>query len=131
MIRRPPRSTRTDTLLPYTTLFRSHYPADRESARRGDRAGDAAQGFLGFGVSRAHGAAAAHSMERGRRHVEHPGITRHRAARADAERHGHELQLYPATLRRLVHPHSHGCLALDVAVISEARWVGKGCVSTW
>src|SRR3546814_3242380 len=30
MIRRPPRSTRTDTLLPYTTLFRSgrrHAPA--------------------------------------------------------------------------------------------------------
>src|SRR3546814_13771071 len=25
MIRRPPRSTRTDTLLPYTTLFRSGY----------------------------------------------------------------------------------------------------------
>src|SRR3546814_3751913 len=25
MIRRPPRSTRTDTLFPYTTLFRSHY----------------------------------------------------------------------------------------------------------
>src|SRR3546814_8047568 len=24
MIRRPPRSTRTDTLFPYTTLFRSH-----------------------------------------------------------------------------------------------------------
>src|SRR3546814_1177222 len=29
MIRRPPRSTRTDTLFPYTTLFRS--PADRKS----------------------------------------------------------------------------------------------------
>src|SRR3546814_240020 len=30
MIRRPPRSTRTDTLSPYTTLFRSeeHQPAD-------------------------------------------------------------------------------------------------------
>src|SRR3546814_11786483 len=28
MIRRPPRSTRTDTLFPYTTLFRSH-PARR------------------------------------------------------------------------------------------------------
>src|SRR3546814_7940514 len=27
MIRRPPRSTRTDTLLPYTTLFRSVAPA--------------------------------------------------------------------------------------------------------
>src|SRR3546814_7691084 len=32
MIRRPPRSTRTDTLLPYTTLFRS-VPA---ISRRGD-----------------------------------------------------------------------------------------------
>src|SRR3546814_3475854 len=29
MIRRPPRSTRTDTLLPYTTLFRSGAPALR------------------------------------------------------------------------------------------------------
>src|SRR3546814_5273392 len=26
MIRRPPRSTRTDTLFPYTTLFRSRKP---------------------------------------------------------------------------------------------------------
>src|SRR3546814_15294507 len=26
MIRRPPRSTRTDTLFPYTTLFRSPWP---------------------------------------------------------------------------------------------------------
>src|SRR3546814_5162482 len=26
MIRRPPRSTRTDTLFPYTTLFRSELP---------------------------------------------------------------------------------------------------------
>src|SRR3546814_15522628 len=28
MIRRPPRSTRTDTLFPYTTLFRSQWPAE-------------------------------------------------------------------------------------------------------
>src|SRR3546814_13069493 len=28
MIRRPPRSTRTDTLFPYTTLFRSHWELD-------------------------------------------------------------------------------------------------------
>src|SRR3546814_8691573 len=27
MLRRPPRSTRTDTLFPYTTLFRSNHPA--------------------------------------------------------------------------------------------------------
>src|SRR3546814_19964549 len=32
MIRRPPRSTRTDTLFPYTTLFRSHAGLDRRSA---------------------------------------------------------------------------------------------------
>src|SRR3546814_7362376 len=35
MIRRPPRSTRTDTLFPYTTLFRS--PAVRRSRRRFQR----------------------------------------------------------------------------------------------
>src|SRR3546814_12363809 len=28
MIRRPPRSTRTDTLFPYTTLFRSEAPVE-------------------------------------------------------------------------------------------------------
>src|SRR3546814_2451697 len=34
MIRRPPRSTRTDTLFPYTTLFRSDAPpADRHRLR--------------------------------------------------------------------------------------------------
>src|SRR3546814_18809839 len=33
MIRRPPRSTRTDTLFPYTTLFRS--PANGDAAATG------------------------------------------------------------------------------------------------
>src|SRR3546814_742516 len=32
MIRRPPRSTRTDTLVPYTTLFRSARPLHRGAA---------------------------------------------------------------------------------------------------
>src|SRR3546814_17974394 len=32
MIRRPPRSTRTDTLFPYTTLFRSLFGFSRDSA---------------------------------------------------------------------------------------------------
>src|SRR3546814_20361818 len=38
MIRRPPRSTRTDTLFPYTTLFRSRCPrgsADPSTGARG------------------------------------------------------------------------------------------------
>src|SRR3546814_10083486 len=29
MLRRPPRSTRTDTLFPYTTLFRSHSAVEK------------------------------------------------------------------------------------------------------
>src|SRR3546814_14950018 len=33
MIRRPPRSTRTDTLFPYTTLFRSSGPARQRNDR--------------------------------------------------------------------------------------------------
>src|SRR3546814_4717199 len=35
MIRRPPRSTRTDTLFPYTTLFRSQLHALRLAAGQG------------------------------------------------------------------------------------------------
>src|SRR3546814_1082028 len=34
MIRRPPRSTRTDTLFPYTTLFRSPYVVNRHDIPR-------------------------------------------------------------------------------------------------
>src|SRR3546814_16104706 len=37
MIRRPPSSTRTDTLFPYTTLFRSH-DVGRSGTRAGTRA---------------------------------------------------------------------------------------------
>src|SRR3546814_3020793 len=36
MIRRPPRSTRTDTLFPYTTLFRSHTAQPAISALSSD-----------------------------------------------------------------------------------------------
>src|SRR3546814_13226213 len=38
MIRRPPRSTRTDTLLPYTTLFRSVREALLRELKRGGQA---------------------------------------------------------------------------------------------
>src|SRR3546814_16658019 len=45
MIRRPPRSTRTDTLFPYTTLFRSrHCPMGGGPHPRGVR-GEARPGF--------------------------------------------------------------------------------------
>src|SRR3546814_20419105 len=38
MIRPPPKSTRTDTLFPYTTLFRSQHARERDAIlARGDR----------------------------------------------------------------------------------------------
>src|SRR3546814_6446020 len=37
MIRRPPRSTRTDTLFPYTTLCRSRHGRDRRLGQGVDR----------------------------------------------------------------------------------------------
>src|SRR3546814_11873537 len=51
MLRRPPRSTRTDTLFPYATLFRSHRwlaPADAASA---DHAAAWRAHRLGLGVT--------------------------------------------------------------------------------
>src|SRR3546814_13836506 len=51
MIRRPPRSTRTDTLFPYTTLFRSFVPGrqaldvGREDVARADRHAHAQDGL--------------------------------------------------------------------------------------
>src|SRR3546814_4696772 len=46
MIRRPPRSTRTDTLFPYTTLFRSGVSIQRSGAR-GEPQGITVRGFGG------------------------------------------------------------------------------------
>src|SRR3546814_10257629 len=40
MCRRPPRSTRTDTLFPYTTLFRSHGDRREDMVRPSARADD-------------------------------------------------------------------------------------------
>src|SRR3546814_6394882 len=48
MIRRPPRSTRTDTLFPYTTLFRSQpLPSPAPACRRRIGAGDRRWAFRG------------------------------------------------------------------------------------
>src|SRR3546814_2785886 len=49
MIRRPPRSTRTDTLFPYTTLFRSRrgFPARSPARRREGRTRQGGSGAVG------------------------------------------------------------------------------------
>src|SRR3546814_20648497 len=46
MIRRPPRSTRTDTLFPYTTLFRSEEDSAEPVVRKGPAAHGAVAEFL-------------------------------------------------------------------------------------
>src|SRR3546814_14472240 len=48
MIRRPPRSTRTDTLFPYTTLFRSKAMANVTLLPRTTAIGYYHQNFLGL-----------------------------------------------------------------------------------
>src|SRR3546814_2597852 len=69
MIRRPPRSTRTDTLFPYTTLFRS---TDSRAERRGGRPDRAAAGR--------------------QRHAERHPRRRHQPAHPRSEEHTSELQ---------------------------------------
>src|SRR3546814_18185050 len=62
MIRRPPRSTRTDTLFPYTTLFRSEHHAKQRLARI------EADGTGGAPLTLGHGdKAAAHDLREVRR----------------------------------------------------------------
>src|SRR3546814_3325042 len=46
MIRRPPRSTRTDTLFPYTTLFRSFSPATSQPDLGEIQVGDRDAGIM-------------------------------------------------------------------------------------
>src|SRR3546814_19987777 len=63
MVRRPPRSTRTDTLLPYTTLFRSDNAFMARLMGQPGRAGDVADrpdavhigAAIGIGVDMALG----------------------------------------------------------------------------
>src|SRR3546814_13763664 len=64
MIRRPPRSTRTDTLFPYTTLFRSDRHVDAHHAHF-DRTRELAGGVA---VAREDGDAVAILVRRGQFH---------------------------------------------------------------
>src|SRR3546814_6492463 len=86
MIRRPPRSTRTDTLLPYTTLFRSVVMLGRNGAGKTSmlhalaglipkRAGQVS--FKGRDIT----AADARATEIGRAHVSTPVTNAHLVCR--------------------------------------------------
>src|SRR3546814_2532483 len=90
MIRRPPRSTRTDTLLPYTTLFRS----DPRSADRPVQ--PPLPGGIGDARTRALRAARAAAVAADARHRPLQGLQRRprprRWRRARSEEHTSELQ---------------------------------------
>src|SRR3546814_8787471 len=70
MIRRPPRSTRTDTLFPYTTLFRSDGGGDARNDLVGARQQARLGRLLPVGIWRAE-PAGARSLPRDRRSEEH------------------------------------------------------------
>src|SRR3546814_12109896 len=113
MRRRPPRSTRTDTLFPSTTLFRSVYERKPEDAPA--PAGVAPH----WRFKLDHDAAIEWTdMVRGPQHFEPKNMSDPVVRRAD----GSWLYLLPSVIDDIAMGISH--------VRSEERRVGKECVST-
>src|SRR3546814_14473262 len=113
MIRRPPRSTRTDTLFPYTSLFRSfpfvHLAIALSAASFGS--GDLLEWFGRDLLWKTFlGAAAGYAIGRGLGY-----LTFHLPMRASLSRTGDGFVALAVTL---------------IAYRSEERRVGKECVST-
>src|SRR3546814_5031198 len=69
MLRRPPRSTRTDTLFPYTPLFRS--PSEAVMQRPASAAGSEARTEAGAAMYEALARLIVHDEKRDRRSEEH------------------------------------------------------------
>src|SRR3546814_20616036 len=92
MIRRPPRSTRTATLFPYTTLFRSYDAlAETEMPRRAsvrDRQCDGGvAGHAELGVHRGRRASGPRQVEAcGRAEIQHDRIARRHSPLVDEHR---------------------------------------------
>src|SRR3546814_13886571 len=120
MIRRPPRSTRTDTLFPYTTLFRSgdHAAGDKNEPRHGRK-----DLLNGRGTAQAVESHPAENISAGRfcRRPKPPVISWRAVPAPEPER----LPVLP--LRRLLPPADR---RLRARARSEERRVGKECVST-
>src|SRR3546814_19477715 len=92
MILRPPRSTRTDTLFPYTTLFRSHH------GRYGQEEADAHRhaGHGNRGLPRAPDDVLARDIQDQKRPADHSpstGLTRSPSSRSDG---GDRMTLSPS-----------------------------------
>src|SRR3546814_13167887 len=126
MIRRPPRSTRTDTLFPYTTLFRSRgalrsnaeplWPRHRGQSRP-QASGLVHQGIAGIG------------------RISQPGQSGARWANGPFHDSGflRTMAVRPSRLSAVLRPFGVGDSvpsAAEVLFRSEERRVGKECVST-
>src|SRR3546814_17437726 len=112
MTRRPPRSTLTDTLFPYTTLFRS--AADRRTCARHPRRP------CGAGAERQLRLCADRAIRAG-------------AADRPAQQPCHPDRLVPRLHRGLLMAADEALLRTPVALpvrSTEERRVGKECVST-
>src|SRR3546814_16308473 len=112
MIRRPPRSTRTDTLFPYTTLFRSQTRADRAPGR-GDQRAEEKRGAM---ANRVHAQFLACAQAQGHELVERGRDGVKASGRCDGRRR-----------RRRA---GSGAIAATLATSSEERRGGKECVRT-
>src|SRR3546814_15491574 len=115
MIRRPPRSTRTDTLFPYTTLFRSGQP---------NASGESAAFFGGQETLRLR----ARQVEMPLRHEVH-GTPLLLCTAMD----GVSARMDTLMIRNIlpfVTPDSIGTYTLGIRSRSAERRVGKECVST-
>src|SRR3546814_3424381 len=86
MIRRPPRSTRTDTLFPYTTLFRSPLATGAVGRRSG------AVGYLPDRLPAVAGDVDAQRADRGRIFDRTAAMRVFRPRRIRSEEHTSELQ---------------------------------------
>src|SRR3546814_4828392 len=124
MIRRPPRSTRPDTLFPYTKLFRSLH---RAYQRRRPAVGSAGRGYrlprTRLGADRAAG----ERYARGQPHLRGPDPADARGARPDAPRRG-EGQ---GRLARNLRPPTHLRLAVHAGAGGEDRalsWLTPGVI---
>src|SRR3546814_3191613 len=96
MVRRPPRSTRTDTLFPYTTLFRSrgrhHRRKLSSQAWRGTAQARTAARSRRTLRPRCLGERRSDQAEHLRHHHHHRGLSADLRARRRSEEHTSELQ---------------------------------------
>src|SRR3546814_14172051 len=119
MIRRPPRSTRTDTLFPYTTLFRSALPARAGDLALPDianvRVGDAGRqdAVVGADVDRADDAGDLDAFVAAIERQEFLALHQHRAVRIDGGDGHADLARQRVRLRRFA-------LALELLAAAHA-----------